>query len=220
MKNSILVAVTNTGNTTVGLEAKLSKWIYEFTGSAELYFSNLNPTYSNRNTIVKYLLEKTEHTHLLFIDSDTVPLDNPLSMVELNLDIVGGVYPIWRRHHFEWLAMNRTSDGRYNTIPSDKRKGVVECDGIGSGCMMIKREVLQSIKAPFIDKIREDGRREVGHDYYFCERAKKKGYKVYSNWDILCDHVKEVPLISIVQALKSSYDEGYKKGLDNFKLKV
>jgi hypothetical protein len=86
--------------------------------------------------------------------------------------------------------------------------------------MMIKREVLKAIPAPFADKVREDGTREVGHDYYFCEKAKALGYKVFADWEVLCDHVKQVPLIPIIQALKRCYDEGYKKGIDNSKLKV
>ena len=83
--------------------------------------------------------------------------------------------------------------------------------------MMIKREVLQAFNAPFADKIREDGRREIGHDYYFCERAKALGYKVWADWEVLCDHVKLVPLIAIVKALKRTFDEGVKVGLDKKK---
>ncbi len=214
---SILVAITHTGEIIAGLESKLSKWIYEYPNKAELHFSQINPTYSNRNTVVKYFLEKTAHTHLLFIDSDTVPFDNPLPMAELGLDIVGGVYPAWRIDHYEWLAMTRLPDGHYKMLPADNRKGVVKCDGLGAGCMMIKREVLEKLTAPFIDKIREDGRREIGHDYYFCERAKALGYEVWADWEVLCDHVKLVPLISIVQALKRSFDEGMKQGLDKGK---
>ena len=219
MDISILVAVPHTGNIVAGLESKLSKWIYESPYKAELYFSNINPTYSNRNTITKYFLEKTAHTHLLFIDSDTVPFENPLPMAEMGLDIVGGVYPAWRLDHYEWLAMLRKPDGHYKMLPADQRKGVVECDGIGAGCMMIKREVVQALKDPFADKIREDGRREIGHDYYFCERSKALGYKVWANWEILCEHIKQVPLIPIIQALKKSFDEGVKVGLDKAKQK-
>jgi len=212
-KPSILVAIPHTGEIVAGLESKLSKWIYEYGGKAELYFSQINPTYSNRNAVVKYFLT-TKHTHLLFVDSDTVPFDNPLPMAELGLDVVGGVYPMWRVDHYEWLAMVEQPDGKYITLPADKRKGIVECDGLGAGCMMIKREILEKIPAPFADKIREDGTRSVGHDYYFCQKAKALGYKVWADWEILCDHVKQVPLITIVQALKRCYDEGYRRGLD------
>lgn len=215
MKNGVLIAITHTGDTVAGLEAKLSKWIYESEYNAELYFSNINPTYSNRNTCVKYFLEKTKYSHLLFIDSDTVPFDNPLKMVKHNVDVVGGVYPMWRIDHFEWLAMEKQPNGLYKTVPADKRKGLVEVDGLGAGCLLIKRKVLENLEAPFKDKIGKDGRREIGHDYYFCERVKKKGYKIYADWDILCDHIKQVPLITIVKAIKRAYDEGYKNGLTN-----
>jgi hypothetical protein len=135
-------------------------------------------------------------------------------MAELGLDIVGGGYPMWRVDHYEWLAMVEQPDGKHITLPSNQRKGIVECDGLGAGCMMIKREILEKIVAPFADKIREDGTRAIGHDYFFCQKAKALGYKVWADWEILCDHVKLVPLITIVQALKKCYDEGYRRGLD------
>lgn len=209
-KPSILVAITHTGETVTGLEAKLSDWIHKSEYNAELYFSNINPTYLNRNAVVKYFLEKTKHTYLLFIDSDTVPFDNPLTLVKRDVDVVGGVYPMWRIDHFEWLAMNEMPDGQYKTVPT--RKGLVEVDGLGMGCTLIKRKVLEAIEAPFADLIRPNGTRSLGHDYYFCKKAKEKGFRVYADWEVLCDHVKLVPLMTMVKALKTAYDQGIKEG--------
>ncbi len=205
-KPSILIAIPHVGNTVTGLERKLCKWFDESGYDGEFYFSQMNPTYHNRNSICIYFLERTKHTHMLFIDSDTVPFDNPFNLVKRNLGVVGGVYPIWKLDHFEWLAMNEMPDGRYVTTP--ERKGLVEVDGIGAGCMLIKREVLKGMKAPFEDLTRPDGRRSVGHDYAFCKKAKKRGYKIYADWEVLCDHVKMVPLMTVVKALKKSFDEG------------
>jgi len=209
-KPSVLIAITHTGDTVAGLEAKLADWLYKSEYDGEIHFSCINPTYSNRNTVVKYFLNKTKHTHLLFMDSDTVPFYDPLNMVKHDADVVGGVYPMWKTDHFEWLAMDVMPDGRYKTTST--RKGLVEVDGLGSGCMLIKRKVLKTIKAPFADKIRPDGTRSLGHDYYFCRKAKEKGYKVYADWEILCDHFKVVPLVLMAQALKKSYEEGVKAG--------
>ena len=213
-KPSILVAVTHTGEIVTGLESKLSKWIYEYQGGAELHFASVNPTYANRNMVVEYFLNQTKHTHLLFIDSDTIPCESPLNMVDLGLDVVGGVYPMWKTDHYEWLAMQGFPDGHYETVPVEKRKGVTECSAVGSGCMMIKREVLMALKAPFLDKISENGTRALGHDYYFCQRAREAGFKIWADWDMICDHIKQVPLLTIVKALKRCYDEGYKNGLE------
>lgn len=217
MDISILVAVTHTGSTVTGLEAKLSKWIYESDYKAELFFSRENPTYSNRNKVCKYFKNFTKHTHLLFIDSDTVPFDNPLDLVKHNLDIVAGVYPRWKETIYEWLAMIRKPDGKYEQLPKEKRKGLVECDGIGAGCLMMSRKVLEEFDDPFADKVRKDGTRSIGHDFYFCERAKKKGYKVYVDWNVLCDHVKEVPLVPIIKSMMKAYQNGYKQGLTDAK---
>ena len=211
MKKSILVAVTHTGNTATGLEAKLSSWIYGYDCSAELYFSNINPTYSNRNACVKYFLQ-TKHTHLLFIDSDTIPFKNPLKLIEHDKHIVGGVYPRWKSNNYEWLVMDRLKDGRYVQVKPEKRGGLSECDGLGAGCLMMTREVLESMKAPFKDAVDEEGIRSIGHDFLFCERAKKRGYKVFADWNILCDHIKLVPLVAIIKTIKQAYDNGCKAG--------
>ncbi|MEA2056891.1 MAG: hypothetical protein U9O78_04305, partial [Patescibacteria group bacterium] len=168
MEKSVLIAVTHTGTTVTGLEAKLSRWIYESDYKAELYFSNINPTYSNRNACVKYFLDHTDHTHMLFIDSDIVPYENPLQLLAHEKHIVGGVYPRWKLNNYEWLAMKRLDDGSYIQLKPKKRKGLVECDGLGAGCLMMSREVLSNIKAPFKDGIREDGTRGIGHDFLFC----------------------------------------------------
>ncbi|MCK5017976.1 MAG: hypothetical protein KAS32_13050 [Candidatus Peribacteraceae bacterium] len=209
-KPSILIAIPHTGNTVTGLERKLCKWFDESGYDGEFYFSQMNPTYSNRNSICKYFLKKTNHTHLLFIDSDTVPFDNPFNLVKRDKPVVGGVYPMWKIDHFEWLAMVKRPDGQFRTTP--ERKGLVEVEGLGAGCMLIKREVFKGIKAPFADLVREDGTRSVGHDYAFCQKVRKKGFKVYADWEVLCDHVKLVPLMTVVKALKKSYDEGIKIG--------
>jgi hypothetical protein len=209
-KKSILIAITHTGQTIAGLEAKLSDWLSKSDYDGELFFSNINPTYSNRNAVCKHFLKETKHTHLLFIDSDTVPFDNPLEMVKRDVDVVGGVYPMWKIDHFEWLAMVEMPDGQYRTVST--RQGMVEVDGIGAGCMLIKRKVLEAIEAPFADLVRPDGTRSLGHDYNFCKKAKAKGFKVYADWEVLCDHVKQVPLMTMVRALKKAYDEGVKSG--------
>jgi len=210
MENSILIAITHTGNIVAGLETTISKFVYESQVKAEIYFSNLAPIYNNRNYVVNYFQKFTKHTHLLFIDSDNIPLSNPLKMVELGLDVVGGVYPMWKGDHFEWSAMKIGQDGKYRMPPPEERNGVQEVDSIATGCMMIKREVLEAIKAPFNLILTEGGFNDLGDDYAFCKRVKEANFKVYANWDVICDHIKQVPLMTIVRAIKRAYDEGRK----------
>jgi len=36
-----------------------------------------------------------------------------------------------------------------------------------------------------------------GYDFYFCEKAKKEGFKIYAHYDYLAEHYKEVPLLKL-----------------------
>jgi hypothetical protein len=174
--------------------------------------SSIKPTVSNRNIIARDFLDSGAD-FLLTLDSDTVPTKNPLDLIKHDVDIVGGVYPAWKDDTYVWLACWLDKDGSYKQYPIRQRDGIQEVDALGTGCMCIKREVLQKISMPFIDKIREGvGDRELGHDLYFCKRAKELGFEVYADWDMVCDHTKEMPLIPIVNAINKAYQDGYNKG--------
>jgi hypothetical protein len=209
---SVVLAIPHTGWITAGLETKIAHWIMESDYDVRQMLSSVKPTVSNRNIIAKTFLDSGAD-FLLTIDSDTVPTKNPLDLVKHNVDIVGGVYPAWKNDNYLWLACWLDKDGSYKQYLKAQRQGLKEVDALGTGCMCIKREVIQNISMPFVDKIREGvGDRELGHDLYFCKRAKELGYKVYADWDMVCDHVKEMPLIPIVNAINRAYQDGYRAG--------
>jgi len=208
----VAIAIPHTGWTVGGLETRIAQWIRESDYDVIQIFKQVKPTVSNRNLIVKDFLE-SDADYLLTIDSDTVPTSNPLKMIEYDKDIVGGVYPAWKETSYVWLAVRRGDDGEFQQLPKKDREGLVEVDGLGAGCMLIKRKVLEAIKTPFLDKINEEiGNRALGHDLYFCERAKKAGFKVYADWGTMCDHYKEIPLIPVVNAIQDAFKKGYKVG--------
>jgi len=208
----IAVAIPHTGWITAGLETRIARWIMNSDYDIVQILKAVKPTVSNRNLIAKEFLE-SDADFLLTIDSDTVPEKNPLEMVKYDLDIVGGVYPAWKEISYIWLALRQAEDGSFVSVPKEERHGLVEVDGLGAGCLMIKRRVLEDIKTPFIDKLdMEVGNRALGHDMYFCERARAKGYKVWADWNMVCDHLKEIPLISVVNAIEDAFKEGYAHG--------
>jgi len=127
---------------------------------------------------------------------------------------------MWKGEHFEWSVMEIDKDGRYKMPPPEERNGVRAVDSIATGCMMIKREVLEKIKAPFNLILTEGGFNDLGDDYAFCKRAKVAGFKVHADWDMLCDHIKQVSLMTVVRALKKAYEEGTKKNLTDGDNKV
>jgi len=83
----------------------------------------------------------------------------------------------------------------YDTIDVYK-KGLVEVDAIGMSCTLIKTDVLREIGTdrwfkfePI--KIIGIGEDRLGEDIYFCELAKKKGFKIYCDGDIDIYHLGE-----------------------------
>ena len=208
----VMVAIPHMGWITVGLETKIAHWITESDYDIEQFFSTVKPTYANRNIIAKKFLD-SDCDYLLSIDSDVVPTTNPLKLIEHGVDIVGGVYPTWKDENYLWLAVWRDTDGSYKQYVLSERKGLKEVDALGTGCLLTSRKVIEALPAPFVDKVRDEiGDRELGHDLYFCLRAKDRGFKVYADFDIVCDHVKELPLIPVINTINEAFKEGYEKG--------
>lgn len=167
-----------------------------------LYFSKVTCIDYNRNTIVKNFLD-SDCEWLLMMDEDNVPLKNPLELLKENRDII--IFP---------TLMFKTTNGgpalNYNVFMKngkmwkniwleDPKNKVQEVDAGGTGCILIHRRVLEKIKAPFKSKLNEDGFRLVGSDLYFCERAKKAGFKVWAYWDYACSHFKTIDLCDVAR---------------------
>jgi hypothetical protein len=81
-------------------------------------------------------------------------------------------------------------DGRgHRIVPVDDsgRKKVhplQPVDGIGTGCLLIAREVFEKLKRPFFSY--SEGGTE---DLYFCRRAKEAGYKLHVDLGVICGHM-------------------------------
>jgi hypothetical protein len=70
--------------------------------------------------------------------------------------------------------------------------GVVEVDWVGSGGLLVHKDVLDAIGwPPFLDVWQPgQGIRDMGHDINFCLRAKAKGFKTYVDTSLDSAHGK------------------------------
>ena len=157
----------------------------------------------NRNMTVLEFLE-TDCDWYLSVDSDTVPQKNPLDLIGADKDIVGFPTLIYR-NQFMWnvFIKNNSQDSylylepsQLETIPSD----LVECHGVGTGCILIRRNVLEAVKSPFSRTWSEDGTEFTGHDLAFCEKAIRAGFKVFFASRYICDHYKTVSFLEVTQS--------------------
>lgn len=71
-------------------------------------------------------------------------------------------------------------------------EGVVEVDWVGSGGLLIHKDVIDALGwPPFLDVWEEGhGMRSTGHDVHFCLRAKAKGFRIVVDTSIKSSHGK------------------------------
>lgn len=171
------------------------------------------PYVHNLHLTVKDFLDQG-YDYLLLMDDDNPPTNNPLDLVELDHDIIGLPTPVWHsgkpgdRPYF-YNAMRELRDdfgcflGYYPVGDRGEPRptGLVECDAVGTGCVLIARRVLEAIQAPFMRHWTEEGLAEVGNDFAFCQCAKASGYKIWAHFDYICQHFNTLELNETIHSL-------------------
>lgn len=141
-----------------------------------------------RNKIVETALEK-KASHVMFIDSDmSFPSDAMNTLVERDLDIVGGLY--YRRQPPHYPTLNILEDGKLKTptkVPQDK---LFKVWGIATGFLLIKISVFEKIPKPWFFFSQFNGK-DIGEDYHFCKLAHEAGLDVWCDPTFDLGHIGE-----------------------------
>lgn len=164
----------------------------------------------SRNNLAAEFLESTDCTHMLFIDSDLIfSPDHIARLVASGKDIIGGLYPK-KQKELAWVC-NLLDD----TWPDGR--GLQRVKYIGTGFLMIKREVLLHMieHLPEIAYDPDDGceghrtrwdlfpvgphssqvndrRRYLSEDWFFCDRALSMGYDVWADTRVVLKHIGQM----------------------------
>jgi len=81
-------------------------------------------------------------------------------------------------------------EGRYDTVLDYKDGDLVEVDACGMGCMLIKKSVFEKLEEPYFQYTpRSKTSLQKGEDYYFCEKAKDAGFKIFCDTSVICGHI-------------------------------
>lgn len=197
VKPKIFVAILNQGWIRPELASLIGILRSDPRAQIDIAYCNLRPAEDNRNNTVKIALEKN-YDFLISIDHDTVPLHNIIDLALLDLDVVGCAYPQWNmsdpKFPIYFLGMDKVG----NAYAEHKQKdGLQEVDAVGSGAIVIARRVLEKVNEPFVRKW-HNGFSITGLDFYFCEKAKAQGFKIYCHYNYLADHFKELSLLDVL----------------------
>jgi hypothetical protein len=178
----------------------------------QLFLPQARPIPNNRNKIVKQFL-KGNWDILFMIDDDTVPLKNPFVMLDNDKDVCGGCYPGHgnRGFHFHVYTLDKTQYPDkifFHFVPPERRIGLQKVDAVATGCIAIKRHILEKMKAPFEDMFDEDGILITNDDMAFCLKCMNLGIDVYADWNVICDHIKTVSLLEVVRLISEAAKTG------------
>jgi len=215
-RKGIYVAVLNQGNIRTELTYILLEMVRQQKYRIFLTYPADKPIESNRNKVVKDFLERTEYDYLLMIDSDCVPPINVIDLADYQKDVIGGLCFAYRQGGIIPLVLKRNKRGSFDAMKIGGNEGLIECDAIGTGAIMISRKVLEDIRYPFKNYYDVDGIRNLGLDLSFCDRAKKKDYKVYCHLNFVCSHLVTMDLKIVYRALMANQNEELSKS-DNRK---
>lgn len=192
---------------TIGIpmdELMFSKFFSNFVCLSIMPWDNFITTASTlvheaRNIIHDIYLEKSLSPYLFMLDSDVLPPPDIIErLITDDKPVIGGFYrkkekfPV-KKPDGSLTEIQRPVIYDYSHYDKDKKrhmynqrigdgKGIERVDGMGAGCWLIKREVIEAIgKSPYTLT-------ESGEDLSFCRAVYKAGYEVFVDWDIACAH--------------------------------
>jgi GT2 family glycosyltransferase len=167
------------------------------------------PVDSNRNRIVKEFLEDPDNEWLFFIDDDMLPKNNVLGMIDFNKPIQQAVTTVMQKRLPQPLIRKfapGTDELMWRMIePEDinqRDDELIPVDGIGTGCVLIHRSVLEKIKPPWFEFKRDEyGIAIMSEDYVFSKKATEAGFEMFCNTAFNVGHLHLVDLYAMNRTL-------------------
>jgi GT2 family glycosyltransferase len=156
--------------------------------------------YEARESIAKYAIENNCE-YVLYLDSDMVPpTDMIVKMVNIfdlrpEAGMVTGMafkrIPPFQPCFYTKLAYDTQKMEPILESPIDwpATAGLIEIQGAGMACSMIKTEIFKQIPKPWFFPLPG-----LGEDLTFCLKAKQKGVKMYVDTSIDVGHISSMPI--------------------------
>ena len=138
---------------------------------------------------------------LLFVDDDHIlPKDVLTRLLARNVPIVSAHYYTRRPPHYS-TAFLRVDQRHWRTISSGSAQadlkiadGLVTVDGVGMGCMLIRRPVWEAMSEPWC-KAGQFDPRDVAEDLSFCANAQAAGFPILVDLDVPLPHLMTCTIV-------------------------
>jgi len=174
-----------------------TRWAIDRLGVPDVVYGTVNPFpgYDHRNVTAQYteawrLAIEGDFDYLLTVEHDIEPPADALDkLIACDAPVAYGLY-VFRQRTVPVVNCYRV-EGRvnpgmsYGLFPDDLRRakaaGVVEVSGVGFGCTLIRRNVLERVKP--------QGEKDC--DGFFACECLRKGIKQVGRFDVECGHWHE-----------------------------
>jgi GT2 family glycosyltransferase len=156
-----------------------------------------------RNVLIENHLKDNDMTHMMFVDSDTVPPDDALvKMLKIDKPFVSGVTPMFCGNELCWNIKRPDKPDTWWERDNPLPKEAFTTNHVGGSCLLIKREVFEKIGWPWFKTtfkpLGDDNiAKSVGEDVFLCDRAIESGYEVWVHPEVLCKHFNTIDLLTI-----------------------
>lgn len=170
-----------------------------------------------RNAYVEQFLN-SDCDLLWFLDSDIVPSERVLDLITEHYDkwdLAGAPYPVFMHQqgfdgpqitYCVYTRPDPTKGLQPASIPED---GIGTVDGIATGCIFIKRHVLEKMSKPYFEfKFNAESREMTeGEDLGFCKKTSDMGLKFFIDFSMRCHHFKKISLLDVSNLITHKMNE-------------
>lgn len=145
-----------------------------------------------RNRIAKAAIEN-ECDYTFYIDSDTLIQQGQLEkLISWEKDAITGI-SYMRGVPYYSLLRKKVGRRLYNPMePELSSKELINIDGAGFGCFLVKTAVFEKIEYPWFQfkyYKHQDRWRHIGEDLYFCELLKNVQIDIFCDPTVQCAHI-------------------------------
>jgi len=88
-------------------------------------------------------------------------------------------------HNFLMKHKDKLPGDRGAVVLPSTREDLIECDGIGGGCILVHRRVLDAIEPPWFQY---NPGTYIGEDFYFSRKVQAAGFKIFVDPGVICGH--------------------------------
>jgi len=163
--------------------AHAAKHGVDWVGDISLDGVKISTIDSARNRIVERAL-KTDADAIFWCDSDIVlPVDTVSRMAAEDKDFITGLYFQRYPPHFPVVGKYDADFHGVNWFVSWPEQTLAPADLCGFGCVWTSLAMLRQMESPYFAFA------EMSEDFTFCQQAMRKGFQLYVDTGIECEHI-------------------------------